>query len=128
MRLAIDTNRFRDFCSGVPSVVERIAMADEVIMPFVTLGELRSGFLLGSRSRENERLLALFINRPRVSVLFADEGTCHQYARIFAQLRAQGTPIPTNDMWLAALVIQHDLCLYSRDAHFKCLPQVPVLD
>jgi predicted nucleic acid-binding protein len=128
MRLAIDTNRYRDFCTGLPGAVERLARADEILVPFVTLAELRSGFLVGSRSRGNERVLTLFLNRPRVRVLFADEGTCYQYGRLFAQLRGQGTPIPTNDIWLAALVIQHDLCLYSRDGHFKHLPQVPILD
>ncbi len=128
MRLALDTNRFRDFFVGVPEAVERLACVDTIFVPFVTLAELRAGFLCGSRSRENERLLTFFLNRPRVRTLFPDEGTCHQYGRLFAQLRGQGTPIPSNDIWLAALVIQHDLCLYSRDAHFKCLPQVPILD
>lgn len=54
----------------------------------------------------------------------ADEETTHHFARIFAQLRLQGTPIPVNDIWIAALAVQHDLLLFSRDQHFDCLPQV----
>ncbi len=128
MRIAVDTNRYRDFCAGVPEAVERFATANSICMPFVTLAELRAGFLCGLLSRRNESVLTRFLNRPRVSVLFADEDTTHHYARIFMQLRSQGTPIPTNDMWIAALVIQHNLLLYSRDRHFDSLPQLPRVD
>jgi predicted nucleic acid-binding protein len=54
-----------------------------------------------------------------VHVLFADDQTTHHYAAVFHQLRKQGTPIPTNDMWLAALVLQHNLALHARDKHFE---------
>lgn len=66
-----------------------------------------------------------FLNSPRVEILFADEQTTHHYARLFYQLRKQGTPIPTNDIWIAALVVQHDLVLCARDHHFEHLPQLP---
>ena len=62
-----------------------------------------------------------------VGVLYADEQTTHYYASIYRQLRKQGTPIPTNDMWIAALVLQHSLVLLARDAHFDALPQLPRL-
>lgn len=125
MRIAVDTNRYRDFCTGVPEAVEQFSVADGIYLPFVTLAELRAGFLCGGLSRKNESILMRFLNRPRVHLLFADENTTHHYARIFLQLRSQGTPIPTNDIWIAALVMQHDLLLYSRDQHFDLLPQLP---
>jgi predicted nucleic acid-binding protein len=59
-----------------------------------------------------------------VSILFADEQTTHHYANVYRQLRMQGTPIPTNDIWIAALVLQHDLALCARDDHFDHLPQL----
>jgi tRNA(fMet)-specific endonuclease VapC len=127
MRIAIDTNRYRDFCANVPEAVEQFAVASQIYLPFVTLGELRAGFLCGTLSRRNESVLVRFLNRPRVRLLFHDEDTTHHYARVFCQLRSQGTPIPTNDMWVAALVLQHDLLLFSRDAHFDHLPQLPRL-
>jgi tRNA(fMet)-specific endonuclease VapC len=127
MRIAIDTNRYRDFCEGVSEAVEMLAQASEIYVPFVMLAELRAGFLCGTIGRRNERVLTQFLNRPRVRLLLPDETTTHHYARVFAQLRSQGTPIPTNDMWIAALVLQHDLSLYSRDGHFVHLPQIPVL-
>ncbi|MBM3888928.1 MAG: type II toxin-antitoxin system VapC family toxin [Verrucomicrobia bacterium] len=124
MRLALDTNRYVDFCRGVPEAVQRVQEARAIFVPFVVLGELRAGFLCGNKSRENERVLTRFLNSPRVSVLYADEQTTHHYARLFRQLRDQGTPIPTNDLWTAALVVQHDLVLFARDQHFDVLPQL----
>ncbi|MEK6543655.1 MAG: ATP-dependent Clp protease proteolytic subunit, partial [Elusimicrobiota bacterium] len=78
----------------------------------------------GTKGKKNEAKLTEFLNSPRVRVLYADEQTTHHYARIFAQLRSQATPIPTNDLWIAALTIQHDLLLLSRDAHFNRIPQI----
>ena len=92
---------------------------------FITLAELRTGFLAGTAEGTNERTLALFLNRPRLRILWPDEQTTHHYARLFLQLRRQGTPIPTNDIWIAALALQHDLFLFSRDAHFDQLRQLP---
>lgn len=125
MKLAVDTNRYRDFCAGVPEVVELFRVAETVCVPFVVLAKLRAGFLCGTAARRNERVLAQFLERPRVRLLFADEDTVHHYARLFCQLRSQGTPIPTNDIWTAALVVQHGLFLCSRDGHFDRLPQLP---
>jgi tRNA(fMet)-specific endonuclease VapC len=128
MRMAIDTNRYRDFCAGRPEAVERVAHADEIHVPFVTLAELRAGFLCGTAGVQNEKNLIRFLGSPRVRVLLPNADTTHHYARLFAQLRSQGTPIPTNDIWIAALALQHDLILYSRDEHFRHLPQLPRLD
>ncbi len=61
---------------------------------------------------------------PGVGVLYADEQTTHHYATVYRQLRKQGTPIPTNDMWVAALVLQHSLSLCHRGVHFDALPQL----
>jgi len=62
-----------------------------------------------------------------VEVLYADRETTEVYARLFLQLRQAGTPIPTNDLWIASLAIQHELALITRDAHFAKVPQVALL-
>lgn len=124
MRIAIDTNRYRDFCEGEDEAVRRFRTASRIFIPFCVLAELRAGFACGTLARRNEGALSIFLNSARVTVLFADEQTTFHYARIFRQLREQGTPIPTNDIWIAALVQQHDLLLFSRDAHFDILPQL----
>ena len=124
MRVVLDTNRYVDLCKGVGSTVELLETADVVLLPFVVLAELRAGFLLGRRQVENERALNAFLLKDGVEVLFADDQTTHHYASVYRQLRKQGTPIPTNDMWLAALVLQHTLALHARHKHFEHLPQL----
>lgn len=124
MRVALDTHRYVDFARGDESVVEILEHADEVLLPLVVLAELRAGFAVGTRGAHNEGGLRRFLLRAGVSLLFPDEQTTHHYAAIFRQLRQQGTPIPTNDLWIAALVMQHGLVLCTRDAHFDHLPQI----
>ena len=124
MRVALDTNRYVDLCKGVAETVAILEAADVVVMPFVVLAELRAGFAHGRRQVENERILRRFLMKEGVAVLFADDQTTHHYASVYRQLRKQGTPIPTNDLWLAALVLQHNLALHARDKHFDHLPQL----
>jgi tRNA(fMet)-specific endonuclease VapC len=127
MKVAIDANRYSDLCRGVKEVVEQVSRAERVYLPLIVLGELRAGFQAGSLARQNERILARFLGSPRVRLLLPDEQTTFHYANLFAQLRQQATPIPTNDLWIAALVIQHGLALLTRDSHFKHLPQLSLL-
>lgn len=124
MKIALDTNRYVDLCRDVSDTVALVDEAVEVVMPFIVLGELRAGFAKGSRGADNERTLRRFFLKPNVRVAFADEQTTHHYAAIYRQLQQQGTPIPTNDMWIAALVLQHNLSLHARDKHFDYLPQI----
>lgn len=124
MRIAIDTNRYVDLCKGERETVEVLETATEVVLPFVVLAELRAGFLLGRRQVENERALSRLLLKDGVEVIYPDDQTTHHYASVYRQLRKQGTPIPTNDMWLAALVLQHNLALHARDKHFDHLPQL----
>lgn len=124
MRVALDTNRYVDLCKDVDETVALLSEAEAILLPFVVLGELRAGFAHGRRQAENERVLRRFLLKEGVHMLFADDQTTHHYASVFRQLRKQGTPIPTNDMWLAALVLQHNLALHARDRHFDHLPQL----
>ena len=78
----------------------------------------------GLRRRLNRRCPIRTVSTRISGVLFADDQTTHHYAFVFRQRRKQETPIPTNDMWLAALVLQHDLALHARDRHFDHLPQI----
>jgi tRNA(fMet)-specific endonuclease VapC len=124
MIIAVDTNRYRDFCEGAEAAVQVFRQAERIVLPFPVLAELRAGFACGTQGRRNEGVLNALLNTPRVACLFADEQTTFHYARIYRQLREQDTPIPTNDIWIAALVQQHNLLLYSRDRHFDHLPQL----
>jgi tRNA(fMet)-specific endonuclease VapC len=127
MKLALDTNRYTDLCRGEQEVVRQVERAESICLPFVVLAELRAGFAVGRHGRENERTLQRLLAKQGVEQLYADEGTTLVYASLFRQLREQGTPIPTNDLWIAAVVVQHNLVLYSRDQHFGHLPQLDTL-
>lgn len=124
MNVALDTNAYTALVKGDAATRVVVERADSIALPFVVVGELRAGFVSGRRATENERTLRQFLMKPRVSVVFADDQTTQNYAALFRQLRTQGTPIPTNDIWIAALVVQHGLTLHAHDKHFDHLPQL----
>jgi tRNA(fMet)-specific endonuclease VapC len=124
VKLALDTNAYSAAARGETKESTLVRAADRLLMPYVVLAELRAGFAAGTMGRRNEAALTRFLASPRVEVQYADEQTTHHYATLFAQLRRQGTPMPTNDLWIAALVLQHDWVLLTRDRHFDSLPQV----
>ena len=124
MRIAIDSNRLSDFRKGDPRAVQVVREASTIFVPLVVVAEQRAGFLLGSRRLENEKLWTRFVANPRVSILCPDEVTAHFYAELYFELRKKGKPIPTNDIWIAALVLQHDLVLFDRDSDFDSIPRL----
>lgn len=124
MKIAVDTNRYSDLANGNAEALGVVERADEVFMSLIVLGELRCGFSLGAKRQENERVLAAFLRAPRVSVVIPDEATTRHYADLYRQTRAQGTPLPTNDLWIAALALQHGHVLYTRDKHFEHISQL----
>lgn len=113
------------FVEGDDAVVRAFRSAARIWLPLIVIAELRAGFAVGSKGPENERVLEMFIGRDRVEVAFPTMETSRHYANLYRQLRTAGTPIPTTDLWIAALVVQHDLTLCSRDTHFDALPQLP---
>ncbi len=123
-RIAIDSNRYTDLCRGLPDVVEIVESATEIYVPLIVLAEQRAGFAHGSARQKNERVLTRFMNSPGVFALAPDEQTTFFYADVYAYLRKKGKPIPTNDLWIAALTIQHNLVLFDRDKDFDALPQL----
>jgi len=124
LRVALDTNRYIDFARGVEMVVQPLRRAREVFMPFIVLAELRAGFRLGTEADKIERDLKEFLNLPGVGMLFPDAATTHAYADLYLDLRRRNAIIPTNDLWIAALAIQHDLVLFTRDKHFDLVPRL----
>lgn len=129
MRILLDTNRLTDALRRERSVAALVEEADEVWIPFVALAEMKAGFLGGDprRRAHNEALLLRFLRLRSVDVVYPDRETTEVYARLYLQLRQAGTPIPTNDLWIASLAIQHQLALITRDAHFAKVPQVALL-
>jgi tRNA(fMet)-specific endonuclease VapC len=125
LNVALDTNAYSDFMRGDAIRVEIVRRARTLFLPLMVLAELRAGFAAGRQTAANTANLQRFLNSSRVTVLLPDEQTTHHYARLFLQLRQKGAAIPTNDLWIAALAVQHDLILCTSDAHFDHLPQIP---
>lgn len=125
MNLAVDTNAYTGFCKNDPVAVDAIQRADIILLPLMVLAELRAGFSVGRKGDENEAVLQRFLNSPRVSIVCPDENTSFVYARLFGYLRRKGTPIPINDLWIAAVTLQNDATLLTFDRHFEALPQIP---
>jgi tRNA(fMet)-specific endonuclease VapC len=125
VNVLLDTNRLTDALRGEPGVTTTLERANIIVIPFITLAEIRAGFLLGTRRRENEAALSKFLALPGVDIVFADHETTEVYTRLFVYLRNAGTPIPTNDLWIASIAAQHHLLLLTRDTHFQKLPQIP---
>lgn len=125
MKIALDSSAYIDSCKANSNLIGIIQSAENVYMPIIVLGEMRAAFISGSQAIKNEQILIRFLNQYGVEFLYPDEQTTHHYARLNYQLKKQGTPIPQNDLWIAALVAQHDLYLCARDKHFDALPQIP---
>jgi tRNA(fMet)-specific endonuclease VapC len=124
MRVALDTNRLTDFFRGDTELTNWLGTCEEVWIPLVVLAEMKAGFYGGEQRRRNEGLLQRFLAKKTVGVLLPSRATAEQYARLFVQLKRAGTPIPDNDLWIAALALEHDLVLITRDRHFQCIPQL----
>lgn len=120
-RIALDTNAYVAFKRGEPQALEIVRRANKIGMPAVVLGELLGGFEAGTRNVQNRRELSDFLDAPRVAVLPVTLATADHYARIFRRLKLNGTPIPTNDMWIAATALEQAWSLYTYDSHFSVI-------
>ena len=117
-RLVLDTSAYSHLRQGHPTVIDSLAAAERVAMPAIVLGELDAAFEMGSRAAENRRVLEEFLAEPFVSVLDVTRSTVRHYSRIVAALRLAGTPIPMNDVWIAASTVQCHGCLLTFDQHY----------
>ena len=125
MKLVLDTNVYVDFAEGKPAVVDLIATrSTEILLPSVVLGELLYGFMKGNRSQYNEEKLHSFITTLNVSVLDVNQEVARKYAVIFSALMKKGTPIPVNDVWIAACCMNVGGTLLTRDRHFEPIEQI----
>ncbi len=117
-RVVLDTSAYSRFRAGDTRVRDLIADAEIVLVPTPVLGELHGAFEMGSRSRENRVALSEFMGEPFVKAIGVDETVARHYGRIYAGLRRAGTPIPANDMWIAACALDQGGCLLTFDHDF----------
>jgi tRNA(fMet)-specific endonuclease VapC len=121
-RMLIDTNIYSNALRGQPAVVDTLRRASHIGIASISLGELLSGFAGGAHEHDNRQQLAEFLDAPRVAIYAVTEHTAEFYASVLQGLRQAGTPIPTNDIWIAAVALENGLKLYSLDHHFAAVP------
>jgi predicted nucleic acid-binding protein len=117
--LLIDTNAYAAFKRGDADIVEALSWADSVGVNSIVLGELLAGFAAGTREARNREELSRFLESPRVRVMPVTTRTADSYAMVYAGLRRKGTPIPTNDLWIAASAMECGAALLTLDTHFS---------
>jgi len=119
MKLILDTNVYVGFKLGYTELVEYLVQAGSIIISPIVLGELIFGFRCGARFNKNMEELDRFLEHPAVEKIRLTEITSDRYSRIAAQLKQQGTPIPTNDIWIAAQTMESGAELVTMDHHFE---------
>jgi len=119
VKVLIDTSAYSKLGRGHTGIAFRVRRAEAVLISSVVAGELLGGFRRGTRFEDNFAELERLLAQPRVEVLPVTWTTADRYGRIYASLRRKGTPIPTNDMWIAAHAMEHGAELLSPDPHFQ---------
>ena len=119
--ILIDTNAYAAFKRNAPDAVEIVRRVPLIVVNSIVLGELLSGFAVGSREAINKHELNLFLSSPRVKQVSIDNSTAEHYATVYRELRKKGHPIPTNDLWIAASAFQHNLAVFTYDNHFQAI-------
>jgi tRNA(fMet)-specific endonuclease VapC len=120
-RVLIDTNIYSYAMKGDTDVVNHMRRIDIIGISTISIGELLSGFKGGRNEDKNREELSIFLDSPRVVVHPVDEETADLYAQLLNNLKRAGTPIPTNDVWIASAAFQHGYKLYSKDKHFDSI-------
>lgn len=123
-RICLDTSAYSHFKRGDREVVDLIDAAVWIGVPVIVLGELEAGFRHGRRAASNRQELAEFLASPVADTLPVTEDAADLYADIVLDLRKAGTPIPANDIWIAAVAARHGAPVVTYDDHFRAITRV----
>ena len=127
MKLSLDTNAYSRLATHQAGILSCVNEAETIYLSNIMLGELFAGFYLGKRERENRLELAAFLDLPDVSAIPVDAAIADRYGFLVKTLRSQGTPIPTNDIWIAATAFETGSRLVTYDTHFKHIPGLIII-
>jgi tRNA(fMet)-specific endonuclease VapC len=123
-RVLIDTNIYIEFMKGNEEIVKTLQSAEIISFSVISIAELLTGFKDTKKERDYLKELDDFLNSPRVLIYDIDTETSEFYAKIYDELKKIGTPIPTNDLWIGSLALQHGTKLLTLDSHFKNIPGI----
>ena len=119
MKIMLDTTAYVGFKRNDVETVAIILQAEQIFFSPVVLGELMFGFRNGTRFKENMADLNTFLDHESVRLVEVGKITSDRYSRIATQLKQQGIPIPSNDIWIAAQSMEHGAELITFDQHFE---------
>lgn len=126
MTVCIDTCAYSAFMQGDRKIKERLETAERICLPSVVLGELYAGFYMGQHARKNIEELNRFLERPGIVVVPIDSSIADRYGLLVKSLKEAGTPIPTNDIWIAAVAMDTGTRILTKDQHFRKIPGLVV--
>ncbi len=121
-KVLLDTNGYTALLRGDEAILDVLGQAERVFMSAIVLGELHAGFKGGSKESANRKELDSFNSRPTVRILHVTQETAEIFGTIKHRLRTAGTPIPINDVWIAAHATEAGAFLVTRDEHFTAVP------
>ena len=124
--MLLDTSAYSAFLRGHEEIRATVRTNEEIFLNSIVVGELMAEFIKGGRRKKNEDELRRFLMSPRVSLLDVSEETAERYAVILNSLWQAGSPIPTNDIWIAASAMEHGLRVVTTDEHYDKIPQIMV--
>lgn len=120
--MILDTNGLSALVEGEPSLEPVLRKAEHLAIPAIVLGEYRYGFWHSRNRQDYQQWLQQYL--PYFRILDIEDRTTIPYAAVRTELKRAGTPIPSNDVWIAALCRQHSLPIISRDHHFDLVPGI----
>ena len=121
-KIILDTNAYARLLAGDDDVLSAASSAETVYMSVFVLGELFAGFDGGAKKRENREILQRFLMKPSVKILNATAETAEVFGQVKFNLKRSGTPLPINDVWIAAHALETGSVIVTYDTHFKSIP------
>ena len=118
-RVLIDTNIYIEVMFGNPEIVRKLQKVDMIGLSAISIGELLASFKIRKKQSEQVSQFEEFLDSPRVKLCSVTYSTADFYSEIYLRLRKAGTPIPTNDIWIAATALEHGFRIFTLDKHFQ---------
>ena len=118
-RIVLDTNAYAALLNGDEEILGVVSSADVLFMSIFVLGELHAGFAGGVKQRHNRDILNRFLAKPSVKILNATAETAEVFGELKTMLKQAGTPLPINDVWIAAHGVETGSVIVTLDQHFK---------
>ncbi len=125
MTVCLDSSAYIEMIRGNRAVAEFLGGCESIVVPAAVVGELTEGFCATKDESKHHVALGRFLDRENVRFRPADYPVAMRYGFVARQLRRKGTPLPVNDVWIAATALEEGASVVSYDHHFDALDFVP---